>query len=199
MQLFNNLLNFWRTVQKVLKIKDSVAASLFSGFLGTLVMDLSNTLFWSTRKTEALYGHIAGSIFMRPFRVNQRKNFWLGQITHLITGAAVAYPLTYIFKKTGKDYHLLKGAFYGTFAWEIIYGLGQRFKVFTIKPHLTKTHYAELFNIILYGLVTSQALVTFSEPTMFPDTQSKTMTQKRNNVQPIYSDMNSNVEKTLIM
>ena len=114
MELLNNLHNFLRTAQRVLKVKDSIAVSLFSGFLGTLAMDASNTILWRARKTEALYGHIAGSIFMRPFRVNQRKNFWLGQITHSITGAVLAYPLNYIFKKTGKDLHLLKGAFYGS-------------------------------------------------------------------------------------
>ena len=195
MKLVDYLLDFFRTVQRVLKIKDSVAVSLFSGFLGTSLMGVSNLLFWRSRKTEALYGHIAGSIFMRPFRLNQRKNFWLGQLTHYITGSAVAYPLNYIFKKTGKDHYLLKGGFYGAITWELIYGLGQKFDAYSTKPHLTKTHYTELFNNILYGLVTAQALVTFSEPSMFPN---KT-TQEKNNFQPIYSDTNSDTENTLVM
>lgn len=93
MEQLNNILNFLKTIQKLFKIKDSIAVSLFSGFLGTLVMDISNYLFWKNRKTEALYGHIAGSVFVRPLRTNQRKNFWLGQFTHIITGSALAIPL----------------------------------------------------------------------------------------------------------
>ncbi len=192
----NQLFNFWKRTQKALQIKDSIALSLFSGLIGTLVMDLSNTVLWRSKKTEALYGHIAGSIFMRPFRVNQRKNFWLGQITHFVTGAAVAIPLNYIFKRTGKDHHLLKGAFFGAITWEFIYGLGQKFEIFNTKPHLTKTHYSELFNNVLYGLATAQALVTFSEPTMYPNNQTKIRTQEGSTLQPIYSDTNSNVETT---
>ena len=196
MKQLDYLLDFFRTVQRVLKIKDSVAVSLLSGFLGTSVMGVANPLFWRSGKTEALYGHIAGSVFMRPFRVKQRKNFWLGQMTHYITGAIVAYPLNYIFRKTGKDHYLLKGGFYGAVTWELIYGLGQRFGVYATKLHLTKTHYAELFNNILYGLATAQALVTFSEPSMFPN---KTTNREKSSIQPIYSDINSDTENTLVM
>ncbi len=54
---------------------------------------------------------------------------------------------------------------------------------------MTKTHYAELFNNILYGLATAQALVTFSNPLIFSDTQSKTTTQKiKKDAEPISTD-----------
>lgn len=206
MEELNRLFGFLKTIQRVLRMKDSVTVSLFSGILGTLVMDVSNLLSWRTRKTEALYGHIAGSVYVHPFRMNQRKNFWLGQITHLITGAILAYPLNLLLIKTGKDHATIKGAFFGAVTWEFIYGFGQKFKVFSLKPRLTKTHYAELFNNILYGITTAQALVTFSEPSMYADIQSKTTTQtttaqktKRNTVQPIYSDSPSDVENTALM
>jgi|GEM_PF-4593823 len=55
---------------------------LYIGFLGTVTMVISNYLIYRAGKTEILYGHIAGSIFMRPFRTNQRKNFILGQHVH---------------------------------------------------------------------------------------------------------------------
>ena len=200
MEQLNNIFNFLKTIQRVLKIKDSIAVSLFSGLLGTLAMDASNFLFWKGRKTEALYGHIAGSIFVRPYRTNQSNNFLLGQITHMITGAVLAIPLNLVLKKTGKDHLALKGAFFGSITWELIYGIGQRFEVFSTKPHLTKTHFAELFNNTIYGITTALALVAFSEPSMFPDIQSKTTAQaqntQRNTVQPIYSDVNLNVENS---
>lgn len=76
-----------------IRIKDSIALSLISGFLGTIVMDLSNLLLWRSKKTEILYGHLAGSMIMRSFRTNQTKNFVLGQVFHFFTGAALGIPL----------------------------------------------------------------------------------------------------------
>jgi len=113
MEQLNTLVNLLSKMQRVLKMKDSITVSIFSGLLGTLAMDVSNLLFWKKGKTEALYGHIAASVYVSPFRTNQRKNFWLGQIMHLITGSILAYPLTFILKKTGKDNLLVKGAFFG--------------------------------------------------------------------------------------
>lgn len=202
MEQLNNLLNLFSKLQRVLRMKDSVTVSIFSGLLGTLAMDTSNLLLWKKGKTETLYGHIAGSVFVNPFRLNQRKNFWLGQILHLITGAVLAYPMTLLLKKTGKDNVLLKGAFFGAVTWEFIYGIGQRYKVFATKPRFTKTHYAELFNNIIYGVTTAQALVTFSDPSMFPDTQNKTQTTldgQKNKVQPIYADVKADEESTMFM
>ncbi len=206
MQEMNKMFGYVKTILRVLKMKDSVTVSLFSGILGTLVMDASNLLLWRTKNTEALYGHIAGSVYVRPFRTNQRKNFWLGQIIHLVTGAILAYPLNLLLIKTGKDYATLKGAFFGAVTWEFIYGFGQRFSVFSTKPHMTKTHYAELLNNILYGVATSKALVAFSEPSINADhpinktAQKTTVTKNQiNTVQPIYSDTPSNVEGTALM
>ena len=206
MEDLNRVLGFLKTIQRALRMKDSVTVSLFSGVLGTLVMDLSNLLFWRSRKTEALYGHIAGSVYVRPFRTNQRKNFWLGQITHLITGAILAYPLNFMLMRTGKDHSLTKGAFFGAVTWEFIYGIGQRYNLYSTKPHKTVTHFAELFNNILYGIATAQALVAFSEPSLYANNQNKakaqtttTQTKQRNTVQPIYSDCPSDVESTDLM
>jgi len=202
MELLNNLVNTISKMQRALKMKDSIAVSIISGFIGTLAMDASNLLFWKKGKTEALYGHIAGSVYVAPFRTNQRKNFLLGQITHLITGSILAYPMTLILKKTRKDNLLLKGAFFGAITWEFIYGMGQRFKVFSTKSYFTKTHYAELLNNIIYGVITAQALVTFSDPSMFPDTQNNTPTAvdtQKNKVQPIYADVNASEENTVFM
>ena len=198
MKQLNDIFSFIKIVQRGFKIKDSITASLFSGLLGTLVMDALNTYLWKKGKSEALFGHIAGSVFVRPFRTNQRKNFVLGEISHLITGSAIAIPLNYVLKKTGKDNHALKGAVYASIVWEIIYGIGQKFKMFAIKPHMTKTHYSMLFSHLLYGIVTTQAMVMFSEPAAFPDIQSKITDQKtqKNMIQPIYSDTNYNVENS---
>ena len=202
MEQLNNLLKLFTKMQRVLKVKDSITVSIFAGLLGTLAMDTSNLIFWKKGKTETLYGHIAGSIFVNPLRLNQRKNFWLGQVAHLVTGTVLAYPLNLILRKTGKDKLLLKGAFFGAVVWEFIYGIGQRFNVFATKPHFTKTHYTELFNNIIYGVTTAQALVAFSDQSMFPNTQDKTTTTfatQKDKVLPIYADVEASKENTLFM
>ena len=201
LEQLSNLLKWGSKLQRGLKMKDSIALSIFSGLLGTLAMDITNLLFWKKGKTETLYGHIAGSIFVTPLRLNQRKNFWLGQILHLTTGAVLAYPMTLLLKKTGKDNLLLKGAFFGAVTWEFIYGMGQRFRVFATTPYFTKTHYSELFNNILYGITTAQALVAFSDPSMFSNTQTNTTTvdSQKNKVQPIYADVKADEESTMFM
>ncbi|MHB1651557.1 MAG: hypothetical protein ACYCVD_03655 [Desulfitobacteriaceae bacterium] len=178
-----------KAMQGTPKIKDSVVLSLLSGLIGTLLMDSSNFLLWRGRKTEALYGHLAGSMLMYPFRTNRRKNFVIGQILHMVTGAVLAYPLTIIFKKTGKDHHLIKGAFFGTVTWEFIYGLGKRFNIFTTKPHLTKTHYSAFLDNILYGIGTAQTIVSLADSNMFPTSHDNLMAEKLRNdaAQPIFS------------
>lgn len=171
MTWLNRISSLQRLFETSFKIKDSIVLSLFAGLIGTIIMDISNLFLWKTRKAETLYGHLAGSLLMAPFRTNQRKNFILGQILHMITGSVLAYPLTYIFKKTGKDHHLLKGALFGTVTWEAIYSLGQQIDLFKTKPHLTKSHYAALWHNILYGLVTAQVLVSSSDPSVFETTE----------------------------
>jgi len=85
--------------------------------------------------------------------------------------------------------------------WELIYGMGQKFKVFATKPHMTKTHFAELFNNLVYGIATARALVEFSKPTEMLNTQEETFAQNTQNstnqdVKPIYTDINYNVENS---
>lgn len=82
----------------MLKMKDSIVVGLLGGLLGTISMNISNLLIFKAGKTEKLYGHIAGELFVAPFRTNQRKNFILGQIAHIGIGSIWGIPLTYLLK-----------------------------------------------------------------------------------------------------
>lgn len=150
------------------KLKDSIIISLLGGLIGTILMDISNVLLWKTKKTEMLYGHLSGSMFMRAFRTNQTKNFLLGQILHMGAGSALGIPIFQLLKRTGKDYYLIKGAFAGMASWGVLYDFGIRFGLFTAKPHLTKSHYSALWHNLLFGLTTAQAIVSLSDPSLFP-------------------------------
>ncbi|EHQ91289.1 hypothetical protein [Desulfosporosinus youngiae] len=150
-----------------LKIKDSVVLAAFSGFLGGVAMDISNAFLWRVGKSEVLYGHLGGSVFMKAFRTNRAKNFFLGQIFHWTTSAALAIPFFHFLKHTGKDHHLFKGGVWGLFIWATLYNGGQRVGLYKAKPHLSKSHYAAIWHNVLYGLATSWLMVRCADPSLF--------------------------------
>lgn len=152
----------FKTLTKI-NIKDHMVLSLVSGLLGTLVMDLSNLLLWRTKKAEMLYGHLAGSMIMRGYRTNRTKNFVLGQIFHLITGSALGIPIYGVIKISGERYRLIKGAFMGLMSWGVLNNFGQRIGLFSTRAHLTKTHYACLWNNLLYGITTAELIIRLGD------------------------------------
>ncbi|NLI91715.1 MAG: hypothetical protein GX434_05760 [Peptococcaceae bacterium] len=161
------------------KIKDSVNLGLVGGLLGTLALDFSNLLFWKKNKSETLYGQLAGSIFMKNFRTKKRNNFLLGEIIHLITGLLAGIPLVYVFKKTGKDGHLYKGAAYGSLIWMVYYVLGIKMGMFHSQPKYNKTHSSSLWQNLLYGIITAQSIVYLAHPSVFPGNPSKSAQWKK--------------------
>lgn len=168
MNILSKVIKVLPWLQKITGIKDSIVVGIVGGLVGTLIMDLSNLMLWRRKKTEMLYGHIAGSLLMSSLRTNQRKNFILGQISHMMVGSLLGIPMTYVFKKTGRDHHLLKGIGMSWLTWSVFYDLGQRLGIFRAKPHLTKTHYAALWDNLVYGIATAQAIVAVSDPSLFP-------------------------------
>jgi len=153
------------SLQKIGKMKDSITIGLLGGLIGTIFMEISNLLIFKAGKTETLYGHIAGGLFVAPFRTKKRKNFILGEIAHLAVGSIWGISLTYILKKTGKDHHLIKGTFISILTLGGLIG-GQKFGILK-KFGLTKTFYSAIWNHLVYGLVSAQAIVLLADPTIF--------------------------------
>ena len=161
----------------MIKIKDTVILCTVAGLIGSVFMDLSNFIRFKRKTTEVLYGHLAGSMIMAPIRLNRRKNFILGQIYHLLMGVAFAFPLLFLFKKTGTDYHRIKGAGFGLLTWGVLYNAGKKFGVFS-KPRLTRTHYSAIQNNLIYGITTAEALVRLGDSSLF---QKKTVLVEQRN------------------
>ena len=147
-------------------MKDSITIGLLGGLIGAIFMDISNLIIFKAGKTETLYAYIAGELFVAPFRTKQRKNFILGEIAHLGMGSIWGILLTYILKKTGKDHHLIKGILISILSLGSLIG-GQKFGALK-KFRLTKTFYSAIWNHTVYGLVSAQAIVSLSDPTIFP-------------------------------
>ncbi|MHB8126465.1 MAG: hypothetical protein ACYDEJ_12660 [Desulfitobacteriaceae bacterium] len=184
----NQLIGLWKLIKKGGQIKDTLLLGSMGGLLGTIAMTLSNLILFRLRKTEILYGHIAGSLLMRPFKTNKGSNFILGQLMHFFTGSGVGLLMVTIFKKFGTDHSLFKGSAMGIFSWHALYTIGQRLDIYSARPHLTKTGYSALWNNLLYGLVTSQAILWLAHPSVF--VRSKQDTEiKRNTINNSLSDV----------
>lgn len=165
------------------KMKDSITIGLLGGLVGAIFMDISNLLIFKAGKTETLYGHIAGGLFVAPFRTKQPKNFILGELTHLGIGSIFGIPLICILKKTGKDHHLIKGVFISMISLGSLI-LGQGLGILK-KFGLTKTFYSAIWNHLVYGLVSAQAIVMLADPIIFASSNEinkKTLVQDKQDV-----------------
>jgi hypothetical protein len=183
------------------KIKDSVSLGLVSGGLATLFLDAMNFFSWKNKKSESLYGHVAGSVLMRGFRTKKRNNFVLGQMIHLITGALTGIPLVYIFKMTGKDHQIVKGTAFGSLVYMVYYVFGIRIGAFYSPPKHNKSHLKSLWLHLLFGIIASKAVITFGHPSLFSRIHITRVDNQRLNTKidpwtPQY-DTKNDMEKTL--
>lgn len=181
------------------KIKDSMVVGILSGLIGVICMDISNLILWRTKKTEGLYGHLAGSMIMNPFRLNKGSNFLIGQIFHMSVASGIGVGMVEILKRYGKDHHYVKGGFMSVAIWSVLYNFGQRMGFYRTNPRLIKSSYSAILHHLIYGLVTSNAIVALADPAIFSRKESilnpVVTTQGKNPVhyvQPIYSDVNVN-------
>lgn len=176
-------------------IKDSMLVGILGGLIGVVCMDLSSLLLWRNKKTEGLYGHLAGSMIMKPSKLNKRRNFLVGQIFHMTVASGIGVGMVEILKRFGKDHPSLKGGFLSVVTWGLLYNFGQRMGFYRINPRLTKSSYSEIWNHLVYGLVTSNAIVALADPSIFPKKASTQVSSQNKNapqpIQPRYSDVNT--------
>ncbi|KLU64090.1 hypothetical protein DEAC_c39050 [Desulfosporosinus acididurans] len=163
--MLNILTILFIKIKEFKKLQDSISIGLLSGLIGTMFMDISNFLIFKAGKSETLYGYIAAALFVPPYRTKQKKNFVLGELAHFGIGSIWGIPLFYILKKTGKDHYLIKGILIsmlslGSLIGGIKSGILKKFR-------LTKTYYSALWNHLVYGLVSAQAMVWLADPIVF--------------------------------
>lgn len=152
--------------KRIGKMQDTILIGMIGGLIGTICMELSNTLIYKAKKTEVTYPQITAQFLLSPKRVNRKENYILGEMLHLGVGAFFGLPLMLILKLTGKDHYLSKGFFSGMCTWGILYAGGQKIGLFK-RPLKSKTHYSAILNNALYGLATAQAMVTLADPRIF--------------------------------
>ncbi|EGW39755.1 hypothetical protein [Desulfosporosinus sp. OT] len=175
--MLNIFMTFMMWTKRFNMLKDSITIGLLGGLIGTIFMDISNLLIFKAGKTETLYAYIAGGLFVAPFRTKQKKNYILGELAHFMIGSVWGIPTIYILKKTGKDHHLTKGIFISILSLGSLIG-GIKFGILK-KFRLTKTYYSALWNHLVYGLVSTQAMVWLADPIVFESSNNKTEDFKR--------------------
>ena len=173
-----------------------MVVGILGGLIGVICMDISGLILWRSKKTEGLYGHLAGSMIMDPVRLNKGKNFLIGQLFHMSVGTGMGLGMVEIFKRYGKDHHNVKGGFFSVAIWSVLYNFGQRMGFYKMDPRLIKSSYSAIWHHLVYGLVASNAIVALADPTIFSKEASANIqatTHGKNSVQPvqpIYSDVN---------
>lgn len=178
-----------------------MVVGLLGGLIGVTCMDISNFILWSNKKTGGLYANLAGSMIMKPSKLKKGSNLLIGQIFHMTVGSAIGVGMAQILKRFGKDHYIIKGGFLAVTTWGFLYNFGQRMGFYRINPRSTKSSYSTIWNHLIYGLVTSKAIVTLADPSIFSEkvsTNTQAATQEKNKVQTvhtIYSDVNPNIEE----
>jgi hypothetical protein len=155
-------------------------------------MDVLGLLLFATRKMELTYGHLTAGIFvrhLRPIRTKFRENFWLGEIFHIFNGMGLGVGIATFFKNTGKRFCLIKGLMLGGLIWQVLYGIGTSLGPLRVKPNLAKTHYSSLLINLLFGVVTSQAVVTLAHPSVFSGKQRQEKCSTFKELRSSYKDI----------
>ncbi len=150
-------------LKKSNSMKDSVIVGLMSGLIGSIAIEALNVL--SGKKL--LFGKLASSMNVNPFRSYQRKNILLGEAMHLTMGAGIGTVIVQFLKRTGKEYMMAKSIFVSLMAWVGLHNLGNRFDVFSNKARSTKSQYLSLLQHIFYGVTTSAAINYLANPVIF--------------------------------
>lgn len=150
-------------------MRDPITLGLVSGLIGNIAKDVSNYLIWRAGGTELTYAHFAASAMTAPEKTREAGNVLAGQMADMTMGAALGIPLVYLLKKTGKDYHLVKGAGMGLLLWGTLYSISPNLGILSIKPKMPRTNLTALWNNLLYGITTAQAAVAMADPGVFPE------------------------------
>jgi hypothetical protein len=133
--IFDSLRKGIRLLKKSNAMKDSVIVGLMSGLVGSIAIETLNVV--SGKKL--LFGKLASSMTVNPFRSYQRKNILLGEAMHLTMGAGIGAVIVQVLRRTGKEYMMAKSIFVSLMAWIGLNNLGNRFDVFSNKARSTKS------------------------------------------------------------
>lgn len=141
-------------------MKDLIARASTAGFIGFVYKNVLNHILYYMGVTKFLYRAEAASLVIPVSQANTLYGIILGLSVDLILIIWTAWFMAYLFRATGNDYYLIKGALVGASTWLVIYGffihsgmLGLR-RVSGLEAGLTSL----LFDITM-GVATALSLI----------------------------------------
>ncbi|MDW7674027.1 MAG: hypothetical protein SCK28_05765 [Bacillota bacterium] len=110
-----------------LPIRDKIALSVFSGFLGTLVMYLVGIPLYFLNISKLIYLIYAIELFVTPEIARTTAGQISGGLVGLLVGGGLAFGFKLIIEWTGFDWIWIKALGYGAMIWFFWVGITRNF------------------------------------------------------------------------
>ncbi len=188
------------------KIKDRDTLAIVSGIIGVAGLVLVDTVSRSAGISKRSYREAAAGVFVSQ---NEAKSLRGNALGLIMTAGVSIIGATNIIKRmsqTGRDKLLSKGIVSGITMGAIATALPSLAPQNKVKPKDAASNLSHVFSNIIYGLLTTFAAAKLGHDSLFDvpplndymkpteQTSEQIEESKRNAVQPVYSDVNSQKE-----
>lgn len=104
---------------------DRIVAGGLAGLVSGIILGLITTVLSLLGFCKLCLIAIGGGIFVRQILKSPIPIGWMmiGWLNHLIVSVALGIVLAYILTYMGKEYAVLKGAFFGAVVWYLLIGI----------------------------------------------------------------------------
>jgi hypothetical protein len=197
----------------VAKIKDRDTLSIVSGLIGFSGLILVDTVSRFAGISKKSYREAAAGVFVSERQAKSLRGNALGLIMTAGVSIIGANVIIKRMSQNGRDKLLSKGIVSGITVGAIATALPSMAPQNKARPKDAASNLSHVFSNIIYGLLTTFAAAKlghdslydvppqndYLKPTEQTSEQIKLAPVSRNTVQPIYSDVNSNVANTVQM
>ena len=194
------------------KINDRIYLGLISGAAGLVALTLTDVVSSKMKISQRAYRTTAAGVWVSSRKEAEK---WSGQLLGMImkTGLAMVGGVSTVIMLTkfGRDKLIPKGLFFGvtfgSFVTAILSGVTNN----KVKPKDAISNLSYIVSHAAFGLVSVFTAAKIGDDSLFDTppqndyskptkkTTEQMKESKRNNVQPVYSDVNPNLEETTIM
>ncbi|HUS88589.1 MAG TPA: hypothetical protein VMW91_04320 [Desulfosporosinus sp.] len=194
------------------KINDRIYLGLISGAAGFVALTLVDVISSKMKISQRSYRTTAAGVWVSSRREAEK---WSGQLLGVMMNVGLSMvggvSVVTIITKYGRDKLFPKGLFFGVTFGSLITAILSGFTNNKVKPKDALSNLSYLLSNAAFGLVSIFTAAKIGDDSLF-DTPpqndyskptKKTTEQikgsKRNNIQPVYSDVNPNLEEKTLM
>ncbi|WP_407310218.1 hypothetical protein [Desulfosporosinus sp. SB140] len=195
------------------KINDRIYLGIASGAIGFIAQNLIDILSSKMKISERTYWTTAAGVWVSSRRESEK---WSGQLLGALMNLGLSMvggvSIVAILSKYGRDKLAPKGIFFGVTFGSMITGLLSGFASNKVKPKTAKSNLSYILANAVFGLTSTLAAAKLGDDSLFDvipqnnylkptnqTTEQRTKDVEINNVQPIYSDISSDLGETPMM